>query len=430
VAFQPAPVEKDETGQARSDVAQESLDVKALEEELISTRERLQTVIEELETSNEEMQALNEEVQAANEELQSSNEELESANEELQSTNEELTTVNEELQVRTGELAEALNDLEKIQNSVGFPVFVCSEELELTRFNSPAASIFLLSEKSIGQALPTLRLPPGMQDFSPRVREAIETNQAVEEPIFSNERHYLLHVSPYETTRPGLRGAIISLMDATERMAAERAVRESGERLMAIMDNSTSMTSLKDLAGRYEFINRKFEKVFGLKSIDVLGKTDAQVFTGRNADSFRGKELEVIRLQEAVESEDILRRADGNRHLLSIRFPLFSVDNVIQGVCTQSTDITDRKHAEEQLRLAARVFDRAGEGIVVTDPKQRILTVNDAFTQVTGYKAEEVIGKTPAVLASGRHAKDFYQDMWTALKDKGWWQGEIWNRQK
>lgn len=430
VAFQTAPVEKDANGEVRPDLPQDSVDVKALEEELISTRERLQTVIEELETSNEEMQALNEEVQAANEELQSSNEELESANEELQSTNEELTTVNEELQVRSGELAEALNDLEKIQNSVGFPIIVCSETMELSRFNSPAAAIFMLTEKSIGQALPTLRLPPGMQDFSARVREAIEANQSVEESVFSNQRHYLLHIAPYETTRPGVRGAVISLMDSTERMAAERAIRESRERLMAIMDNSTSMISLKDLAGRYEFVNRQFEKTFGLKSAELLGKTGAQVFSGRTADGFRGKEMEVIRRQEAIESEDVLERADGNRHLLSIRFPLFSADNVIQGVCTQSTDMTDRKHAEDQLRLAARVFDRAGEGIVVTDPRQKILTVNDAFTKMTGYAAEEVIGKTPAVLASGRHQKDFYDEMWAILKEKGWWQGEIWNRRK
>lgn len=430
VAFETAVVEKDASGEARNELLQDSVDVKALEEELISTRERLQTVIEELETSNEEMQALNEEVQAANEELQSTNEELESANEELQSTNEELTTVNEELQVRTGELAEALNDLEKIQNSVGFPILVCNEKLELSRFNSPAVMIFLLTEKSLGQTLPSLRLPFGMKDFSPQVRRAIDSNQAVEEAVFSNERHYLLHIAPYETTRPGARGAVISLMDHTERLAAERAIRESQERLLAIMDNSTSMISLKDLAGRYEFINRQFEKTFTLKSAEVIGKTDAQIFSGRNADQFRSKELEVVRRQEAIESEEVLQRADGNRYLLSIRFPLFSADNVIQGVCTQSSDMTDRRHAEEQLRLAARVFDRAGEGIVVTDPQQKIVTVNEAFTQVTGYTAEEVVGKTPAVLASGRHDDNFYREMWEVLAEKGWWQGEIWNRRK
>lgn len=432
ICFESVPEPLTDTSKARlPDGSDEARDVKALEEELITTRERLQTVIEELETSNEEMQALNEEVQAANEELQSTNEELEAANEELQSTNEELTTVNEELQVRSGELAETLNDLEKIQNSVGFPVLVCNGELELTRFNSPAAAIFSLSVKSLGQKLPALHLPPGMRDFSTRVREAIETNKAIEESIFSNERHYLLHISPYEKTLlPGTRGAIVSLMDHTERMAQERAIRESGERLLAIMNNSTSIITLKDLAGRYEFVNTQFEKMFNLKGNEVIGKTDAQIFSAKVADDFRAKEIEVIRRQQPIESEDRLFFAADDRYLLAVRFPLFGVDNVVQGVCTQSTDITARKHAEEQLRLAARVFDRAGEGIVVTDAEECILTVNDAFTVVTGYAAEEVIGKTPAILNSGKQSKDFYADMWAALKERGWWQGEVWNRRK
>jgi two-component system, chemotaxis family, CheB/CheR fusion protein len=430
IGFEPMTVSQGDASSSVVEALDPSLDARALEEELTSTRERLQTVIEELETSNEEMQALNEEVQAANEELQSSNEELQSANEELQSTNEELTTVNEELQVRSGELAEALNDLENVQNSVGFPIIVCSEELTLLRFNSPAAAIFLLTEKSIGLPLPTLRLPPGMQDFSALVHEAIRADQPTEESIFSNERHYLLHISPYQTVKPGFRGAVICLMDHTERLGQERIIRESRERLLAIMNNSTSLISLKDLAGRYEFVNRQFERTFGVEIADVVGKTDAQIFTDKIVKDFRAKELEVIHHQQAVESEDTLLRADGNRHLLSIRFPLFSIDNVIQGICTQSSDITERKHAEEQLRLAARVFDRAGEGIVVTDAHQNILTVNDAFTQVTGYRADEVIGYTPALLKSERQTRDFYLDMWEALKEKGWWQGEIWNRRK
>jgi len=430
VAFHATAVNGDERITGRSEAGQESLDVKALEEELLSTRERLQTVIEELETSNEEMQALNEEVQAANEELQSSNEELQAANEELQSTNEELTTVNEELQVRSTELAEALNDMEKIQNSVGFPIIVCNADLDLVRFNSPAAAIFLLSEKSIGRPLVTIRLPAGMQEFATAVQGAIASNESAEVSIFSNERNYLLHIAPYETTRPGQRGAVISLMDYTERLAADKAILESRERLLAIMDNSTSVISLKDLAGRYEFVNRQFEHTFGVKAELVLGQTDAQVLSGRNAEIFRNKELEVIRQQAPLETEDVLERADGNRYMLSIRFPLFTADKVIQGVCTQSTDITQRKHAEDQLRLAARVFDRAGEGIMVTDAEKRIVTVNDAFTKVTGYKADEVIGQIPAILASGRHDKEFYRAMWSGIKEKGWWQGEVWNRRK
>ena len=406
-------------------------DAKVLEEELLSTRERLQTVIEELETSNEEMQALNEEVQAANEELQSSNEELESSNEELQSTNEELTTVNEELQVRTVELAEALNDLEKIQNSVGFPILVCNGDLELTRFNSPAADIFSLAGKSIGQVIPALRLPPGMHDFSARVREAIESNAPIEEPVYTNERHYMLHVAPYEqAVQPGQRGAIIALMDQTEKMIREREIRENRQRLMAIMNNSTTIITLKDLAGRYEFVNARFEQVYGFAADEVIGKTDAQIFSRKTAEAFRARDLEVVREMKPLETEETLNFVDGDRYLMTVRFPLSGADDVVQSICTQSVDITARKHAEEQLRLAARVFDRAGEGIMITDAEQRILTVNDAFTKVTGYESSEAIGKTPSILASGRHDKEFYQGMQEVLEEDGWWQGEIWNRRK
>ncbi|HAF45350.1 MAG TPA: PAS domain S-box protein [Gallionellaceae bacterium] len=412
-------------------VSAEGRNVRELEEELISTRERLQTVIEELETSNEEMQALNEEVVAANEELQSSNEELEAANEELQSTNEELTTVNEELQVRTGELSDLFNDLENIQNSVGFPVMVCNAGLELIRFNSPAAALFSLSTVSIKQPITNMRLPVGMKEFSTAVHEAITSNRVGETHIFSNERHYLLHVSPYETKLRGTRGAIIVLLDHTERLVAERDTRKNREILLAIMNNSTSIISLKDLAGRYEFVNSQFEKFFGLSSQDLLGKTDTQVMSRKIADDFRTKELDVVRLRTSLEFEDHLAFSTGQeRFLHSIRFPLLTEDGVVYSICTQSADVTEHKRAEDQLRLAARVFDRSGEGIVVTDAHQRILTVNHAFTQVTGYSPEEAIGGTPKMLASGKQDASFYKSMWSHLETHGWWQGEVWNKRK
>ncbi|HEX8987605.1 MAG TPA: EAL domain-containing protein [Rhodocyclaceae bacterium] len=423
---QPAPVEA-EGPRATED----GRNVRELEDELISTRERLQTVIEELETSNEEMQALNEEVVAANEELQSSNEELEAANEELQSTNEELTTVNEELQVRTAELADTLNDLENIQNSVGFPILVCTESLVLLRFNSPAAALFSLSAASLGQPLLQLRLPPGLPEFSALVRQALDGNQPVEAPIFSNERHYLLHISPYDMKGRAARGAIMVLFDHTERLAAEREVRKNREMLLSIMNNSTSLVTLKDLGGRFEFVNRQFESFFGVDADAVVGKTDVKVLPRKVAADFRAKELEVARLKAAQEFEDLVTlHSEGDRYLRSVRFPLVSEDGAVYAICTQSTDITDHKRAEDQLRLAARVFDRAGEGIVVTDASQKILTVNGAFTQVTGYGAEEVIGRTPKLLASGRHDGAYYLDMWSSLQARGWWQGEVWNRRK
>jgi diguanylate cyclase (GGDEF)-like protein/PAS domain S-box-containing protein len=84
---------------------------------------------------------------------------------------------------------------------------------------------------------------------------------------------------------------------------------------------------------------------------------------------------------------------------------------------------------ELQLRVAAVAFD-ARDGMVVTDPRGGILRVNRTFTEVTGYAAEEVIGKTPAVLRSDRQGTEFYRKMWEAIIREGHWQGEIWNRRK
>lgn len=86
--------------------------------------------------------------------------------------------------------------------------------------------------------------------------------------------------------------------------------------------------------------------------------------------------------------------------------------------------------SRESLQLAERVIDASLEGIIITDPQTRIEFVNPAFTHMTGYGLEEVVGHTPALLSSGRHDAAFYRDMWQTLQESGFWRGEIWNRRK
>ena len=93
-------------------------------------------------------------------------------------------------------------------------------------------------------------------------------------------------------------------------------------------------------------------------------------------------------------------------------------------------DITERKANEERLRQAAAVFESTREGVAVTDAQERILMVNRAFSELTGYAPEEVLGQTPRLLKSGRHDRDFYAAMWDAINATGHWQGEVWNRRK
>ncbi|MFN4341051.1 MAG: EAL domain-containing protein [Azonexus sp.] len=93
-------------------------------------------------------------------------------------------------------------------------------------------------------------------------------------------------------------------------------------------------------------------------------------------------------------------------------------------------DITERKQAEAEHRLADLVFTGIGQGICITDAEGRILRVNDAFSRITGYSAAEAIGQTPRLLKSGVHGAAFYAEMWRAIREYGSWQGEITNRHK
>ena len=92
-------------------------------------------------------------------------------------------------------------------------------------------------------------------------------------------------------------------------------------------------------------------------------------------------------------------------------------------------DITERKLAENDLRIAAAAFE-SQEGMLVTDAKGVILRVNRTFSKVTGYSAEEAVGKNPRILSSGRKSADFYAEMWSSINNTGTWEGEIWNRRK
>ncbi len=95
-----------------------------------------------------------------------------------------------------------------------------------------------------------------------------------------------------------------------------------------------------------------------------------------------------------------------------------------------SRDITKERLTEEKLVMAANVFENTTEGIVITDVQGNIQSVNPAFTTLTGYAKEDVLGKNMSILKSGRHDEKFYKNMWKTIYEKGSWQGEIWNKRK
>jgi diguanylate cyclase (GGDEF)-like protein/PAS domain S-box-containing protein len=93
-------------------------------------------------------------------------------------------------------------------------------------------------------------------------------------------------------------------------------------------------------------------------------------------------------------------------------------------------DVTERVVAEEKIRLYAELFEHSGEAIIVTDHENHIVDANSSFTRMTGFTLDEVRGKDPRILASGKTPPEVYQMMWASLNEMGYWQGELWDRRK
>jgi two-component system CheB/CheR fusion protein len=400
------------------------------DDELASTREHLQVLMEEMAASNEEMQALNEEVQASNEELQATNEELEASNEEMQATNEELVSVNEESLIKSAELAVINSDFESVYNTIDFPIMVFDPDLLMKRANGAAIRLFDLPPSSAGIHISRLKLPAFLGDIDRHLASALIEQRKENFQILFDKRTFQVFVTPATNPTGSPQSVVLVVVDHTDLAEAQGQIRESQERLLSIMNHSTSAVALKDAAGCYEFVNHKFEEVFGAEAASAIGKTDQQLFPHDIAHSLRRRDLEVMGQLSAIESIDKLELPRATVWLESVRFPIFDARGAVRAICVQSNDVTMKRQAEEQLRLAAKVFDRAGEAICITDSAGIIITVNDAFCQITGYSAGEVIGNSTRIMQSGRHGKDFYEAMWRSLKELGSWQGEIFNRRK
>jgi len=137
------------------------------------------------------------------------------------------------------------------------------------------------------------------------------------------------------------------------------------------------------------------------------------------------------RRSQRLECTYRLRHADGNYRWVHARARLSGGhDGEPLRMTGVSRDVTEQRKANDHLRQAAAVFEATQEGLLVTDDKGMILHVNPSFQRITGYSADEVVGRNPSMLKSGRQDDAFYQRMWQALNAEGLWCGEIWNRRK
>ncbi len=231
-------------------------------------------------------------------------------------------------------------------------------------------------------------------------------------------------------------GTIISRMTEASRRAKARSIEstrdlaQSKHFLETITNSLPGLIAYWDKDLRCRFANQSFLDWFGKAPETMLG-ISMQELMGERLFSLNEPHVRGALKGEKQQFERTLTKADGSiGYALANYVPDMRASGEVAGFFVLVSEVTLLKEAEAKLQLAASVFHNTVEGILVTDADLAILSVNPAFTQITGYSAEEALGKTPRILKSKHHDQAFYAAMWRDINATGRWQGEIWNRRK
>jgi len=233
-------------------------------------------------------------------------------------------------------------------------------------------------------------------------------------------------------------GYIGSCLDITDRRNTEAQLREREMRMSSLLASMGEGVIMRDAQGMLLMHNAAAELILGLSKDEMRGwNVHSGLVTYLNEDEEPATNAQIPAMQALLTGKPQagllgVDRKDGSRRWLwTNAVPLFEDESdTPRAVVTTIADITARRDNEEQLRLAWTVFRNSVEAIIITDARQRILSVNRAFTDVTGYSAEEALGLTPRLLKSGHHDRSFYEAMWQDIESHGFWQGEIHDRRK
>ena len=204
----------------------------------------------------------------------------------------------------------------------------------------------------------------------------------------------------------------------------QQALEESRDRFIDLYEFAPVGYLTLNAVGMIAEINLTAVTLLGRERDKLLNKSLRTLLVAEDQDRWVRHFMRARKYTEKHSIELSLQRGDGT----VFQAQLDCVGNAAAVRVTLS-NITERKLVEAELRIAAVAF-ACQNGMIITDAKGVIQRVNPAFVRLTGYSAEEAVGKTPAILHSGRQGVLFYQQMWGELQKKGFWQGEIWNKRK
>jgi len=282
------------------------------------------------------------------------------------------------------------------------------DNFEYDLLHSPCAQV-------IGRQL--RYFPQGAQQLFPdyRLLADLEVESYCGAPLFDKAGHALglLAVLHDQPMRPSLDiEQILSIFAARAGAELERKrimaqLRETKDRLQAILDNTPAVIYVKDVKSRHMIVNRRFQSLLGLPEDRIIGKTNHELFPPSVADAFSENDMKVLTSLEPLQSEEALEQNDGRHTYVSVKFPVFDHEGKPFGICGISTDITEQKRLEDTLRQAAKMeaIGRLAGGVAHD--------FNNLLTAITGYSemmlqklgpADPLRGHVEEILKAGGHA--------------------------
>lgn len=199
----------------------------------------------------------------------------------------------------------------------------------------------------------------------------------------------------------------------------------------SVFTHSHEGIMITNAAGTIIQVNDSFTRITGYEHDEAVGQSPRMLQSGRYDSEFYAAMWRSLAENDYWSGEAFNRHKSGEGYAGQLTISVVRNDQgKVQSYVAQLADITERKQTEEKLRLSNMVIQNSSEGIMVTDVSNQIIAINPAFTAITGYTLENVLGKNPKILSSGIHDRDFYQEMWSSIKSTGYWQGEILDKHK
>ncbi|MBW4495143.1 MAG: PAS domain S-box protein [Oscillatoria princeps RMCB-10] len=305
-----------------------------------------------------------------------------------------------------------------------------STEGSVTLWNPAAERLFGWREQEVlGKPLPII--PAGGE---PQFRAIIQAEMEGKELTGLELRRQRKDGSPVDVslwTAPlfdgsgAVTGTIGLFVDISDRVRAEAALRESQQLLQAILDFSPTAIYIKDNLGRYILMNRKYATQLGLNPEFVKGKTDGELFSREVAEAFRANDLKVRQSGQPLEMEEVVPHYDGAHTYLSVKFPLYDCAGIPYALCSISTDITERKRADEEKQKFVSLIANSNDFIAMASLSGKPIFINEAGRQLLGLGISEDMSPNNIAEFFPVEARiNLQQIALPAVMQQGFWEGE------